>query len=116
LVSVVIPEPETFLPFANALVGASVSIGDNEGISKLCKDPKVIAAVIKELEKAGKAGALRGFEFVKRVHLTTDAFSVDNGMMTPTFKVRRPQVAAHFSEQIKLMYDDIHASTPVAKL
>ncbi|KAK3829289.1 MAG: hypothetical protein J3Q66DRAFT_324835 [Benniella sp.] len=116
LVSVVIPEPETFLPFANALVGASVSMGDNEGISKLCKDPKVIAAVIKELEKAGKAGALRGFEFVKRVHLTTDAFSVDNGMMTPTFKVRRPQVAAHFSEQIKLMYDDIHASTPVAKL
>ncbi|KAG0207909.1 hypothetical protein BGX28_000993 [Mortierella sp. GBA30] len=116
LVSVVIPEPETFLPFANALAGASVQAGDVEGLSKLCKDPKVRNAVLKELEKAGKAGALRGFEFVKRVYLTTDAFSVDNGMMTPTFKVRRPQVAEYFKEQIKAMYDEIHASTPVAKL
>ncbi|KAF9400318.1 hypothetical protein BGX21_004572 [Mortierella sp. AD011] len=116
LVTVVIPEPETFLPFANGIVGTNVTIDDVEGISKLCKDPKVIHGVAKELEKAGKAGALRGFEFPKRVYLTTDAFSVDNGMMTPTFKVRRPQVAEYFKEQIKVMYDDIHATTPSAKL
>ncbi|KAG0005648.1 hypothetical protein BGZ80_005418 [Entomortierella chlamydospora] len=116
LVTVVIPEPETFLPFANGIVGTNVAIDDVEGISKLCKDPKVIHGVAKELEKAGKAGALRGFEFPKRVYLTTEAFSVDNGMMTPTFKVRRPQVAEHFKEQIKVMYDDIHATTPSAKL
>ncbi|KAG0359710.1 Long chain acyl-CoA synthetase 7 peroxisomal, partial [Gamsiella multidivaricata] len=116
LVAVMVPEPETFLPFANTLVGASVTAGDLEGIDKLCRDPKVILAVNKELEKAGKAGALRGFEFVKRVYLTTDAFSVDNGMMTPTFKVRRPQVAEYFKEQIKTMYEHIHSTTPVAKL
>ncbi|KAF9896052.1 hypothetical protein BX616_008238, partial [Lobosporangium transversale] len=116
LVSVVIPEPETFVPFANSIAGTSVILGDLEGISKLCKDPKIRAAVTKELEKAGKAGALRGFEFVKRVHLSTDAFSVDNGMMTPTFKVRRPQVAEYFKEHIKAMYEDIHNSTPAAKL
>ncbi|KAF8955234.1 Long chain acyl-CoA synthetase 7 peroxisomal [Entomortierella lignicola] len=116
LVTVVIPEPETFLPFANGIAGTKVAIGDVEGISKLCKDPKVITGVCQELEKAGKAGALRGFEFPKRVYLTIDAFSVDNGMMTPTFKVRRPQVAEYFKEQIKAMYEDIHATTPVAKL
>ncbi|KAF9106199.1 hypothetical protein BGX29_010230 [Mortierella sp. GBA35] len=116
LVAVVIPEPETFVPFANAIAGASVAVTDVEGISKLCKDPKVVHAVVKELEKAGKAGAFRGFEFVKRVYLTTDAFSVDNGMMTPTFKVRRPQVAEYFTKQIKDMYEDIHSTTPVAKL
>ncbi|KAG0307043.1 hypothetical protein BGZ98_001190 [Dissophora globulifera] len=116
LVSVLIPEPETFLPFANAIVGSSVTAGDAEGISKLCKEPKVILAVTKELEKAGKAGSLRGFEMVKRVHLTTDAFTVDNGMITPTFKVRRPQVAEYFQEQIKAMYEDIRNTSPVAKL
>ncbi|KAF9145643.1 hypothetical protein BGX30_007767 [Mortierella sp. GBA39] len=116
LVAVVVPEPETFVPFANAIAGASVAVTDAEGISKLCKDPKVIIAVTKELEKAGKAGAFRGFEFVKRVFLTTDVFSVDNGMMTPTFKVRRPQVAEYFGKQIKDMYEDIHNTTPVAKL
>ncbi|KAF9112411.1 hypothetical protein BGX27_003416 [Mortierella sp. AM989] len=116
LVTIVVPEPETFLPFANALAGTSVAMGDAEGISKLCKDPKVIDGVLKEIEKASKAGGLRGFEFPKRVHLTTDAFSVENGMMTPTFKVRRPQVSEYFKEQIVTMYEEIHATTPVAKL
>lgn len=116
LVAVVIPEPEYFLPLANEVAGTNVTIGDLEGIAKLCKEPKVIHEVTKELEKAGKAGALRGFEFAKRIHLTTDAFSVDNGMMTPTFKVRRPQVAEYFKEQIRSMYEDIHATTVSAKL
>ncbi|KAF9390089.1 hypothetical protein CPB97_009986 [Podila verticillata] len=116
LVAVAVPEPETFLPFANAIVGTQVAMGDLEGLAKLCTEPKIKAAYLKELEKAGKAGALRGFEFPKRVHLTTDAFSVDNGMMTPTFKVRRPQVAEYFAEQIKAMYEDINSTTPVAKL
>lgn len=31
---------------------------------------------------------LRGFEFAKAVTLTAEPFSVDNGLMTPTFKVR----------------------------
>jgi len=116
LVCVAVPEPETFLPFANGLTGANVAMGDAEGIAKLCLDPKVKAGFLKELERAGKAGALRGFEFVKRLHLTTDAFSVDNAMMTPTFKVRRPQVAEYFRAHITSMYEDIHATTPVAKL
>lgn len=116
LVAVAVPEPETFLPFANAIVGTQVTMGDLEGLAKLCTEPKIKAAYLKELEKAGKAGALRGFEFPKRVHLTIDAFSVDNGMMTPTFKVRRPQVAEYFAEQIKAMYEDINSTTPVAKL
>ncbi|KFH69973.1 hypothetical protein MVEG_04776 [Podila verticillata NRRL 6337] len=116
LVTIVVPEPETFLPFANALTGSQVGLGDHPGLAKLCQNPQVNAAFLKELDKAGKAGGLRGFEFVKRVHLTTDAFSVENGMMTPTFKVRRPQVSAHFREQVQAMYADIHATTPAARL
>ncbi|KAF9431843.1 hypothetical protein BGZ76_011633 [Entomortierella beljakovae] len=116
LVAVVVPEPEYFLPFANGVAGTNVSMGDLEGISKLCKDPKIVLEVTRELEKAGKAGALRGFEFIKRVYLTTDIFSVDNGMMTPTFKVRRPQVAENFKSQIQAMYEDIHATTVAPKL
>ncbi|KAF9578145.1 Long chain acyl-CoA synthetase 7 peroxisomal [Lunasporangiospora selenospora] len=116
LVAVSVPEPETFLPFANAITGANVAVGDAEGLAKLCKDRKVEAAYLKELDKAGKAGLLRGFECVKRVHLTTDAFSVDNGMMTPTFKVRRPQVSEYFKEQVKAMYEDINATVQVSKL
>ncbi|KAG0344393.1 hypothetical protein BG004_004513 [Podila humilis] len=116
LVSVVFPDPETFLPFANAITGSQVVVGDHAGLLKLCQDRQVNEAFLQELDKAGRAGGLRGFEFVKRVHLTTNAFTVENGMMTPTFKVRRPQVAAYFKDQVKAMYADIHASAPSAKL
>ncbi|GJJ70329.1 long-chain acyl-CoA synthetase [Entomortierella parvispora] len=111
LVAIAIPEPETFVPFATAITGGSTS-----DVAVLCKDPKVIDAFLKELEKAGKAGSLRGFEFVKKVHLSMDMFSIDNGLLTPTLKVRRPQVKDHFADQIKVMYDDLRACTPAAKL
>lgn len=34
---------------------------------------------------------LRGFEMVKHVHLESDLFSVDNGMLTPTMKLKRAE-------------------------
>lgn len=120
LVAIAVPDPETFIPFAMAIVGSSNQGGStttaNKDIVSLCQDPKVKVAYLQELEKAGKAGGLRGFEFVKAVHLTTDMFSIENGLLTPTLKVKRPQVKEHFTEQIKAMYNDLRATTPVAKL
>ncbi|KAG0303281.1 hypothetical protein BGZ98_006818 [Dissophora globulifera] len=116
LVAISVPEPETFVPFACGITGLKVGVTDLEGIQKLCQEPAVRNAYLKELEKAGKAGGLRGFEFVKRVHLTTDAFTVENGMLTPTFKVRRPQVQAYYKEQVNAMYEDLKNAAPAARL
>ncbi|KAF9165083.1 hypothetical protein DFQ26_000631 [Actinomortierella ambigua] len=116
LVSIVVPEPETFAPFVSAIVGKTITMTDLAGLEAAGQDPRVRAAVLKELEKAGKAGALRGFEFVKRVYLTMDAFSVENNMMTPTFKVRRPQVKEAYTAQIQAMYEDINSAAIPAKL
>lgn len=117
LVAIMIPEPETFLPFLQAQLGLKApAITDVAAISALCQNPKVNALILKELGKAGRAAELRGFEMIKRVHLSTDAFTIENELLTPTLKVKRPQVQKHFAEQIKAMYADIHATTPVAKL
>ncbi|KAF9291154.1 hypothetical protein BGZ88_007048 [Linnemannia elongata] len=118
LVAIMIPEPETFLPFLQAQLGLKTlpAITDAAAIMTLCQDPKVNTLILKELGKAGRAAELRGFEMIKRVYLSTDAFTIENGLLTPTLKVKRPQVQKHFEEQIKEMYADIHATTPVAKL
>ncbi|KAI7821756.1 hypothetical protein BC939DRAFT_478206 [Gamsiella multidivaricata] len=116
LVAVSVPDPETFVPFANTITGAAIALNDQEGIARLCEHPQVKSAYLKELEKAGKAGGFRGFEFVKRLHLTTDAFSVDNELLTPTFKVRRPQVRDKFKDVIQAMYEEMRNEVPAAKL
>ena len=56
------------------------------------------------MQEEGRAAGLKGFEQVAAVHLTPDPFSVENGMMTPTFKVKRPQAQAAFQEAIEEMY------------
>ena len=38
------------------------------------------------------------------MHLVPDQFSVENGLMTPTFKLKRLQATASFQEAIAAMY------------
>ncbi len=43
---------------------------------------------------------------VRRVALTLDEWSVDNGMLTPTLKLRRNQVQQHYQEPIAALFDE----------
>ena len=44
---------------------------------------------------------------VAAIHLHPDPFSIENGMMTPTFKVKRPQAKTAFQKQLDAMYDKL---------
>jgi long-chain acyl-CoA synthetase len=46
-----------------------------------------------------------GYAKVRRVLLQTEPWSIENDMMTPTLKLKRAKVVAHFSEQIKQLYE-----------
>jgi len=41
---------------------------------------------------------------VKDIYLHPDPFSVQNGLLTPAFKMKRPQVRSYFAPQIEDMY------------
>ena len=43
-------------------------------------------------------------EKVRRLTLTTEAFTIDNGMMTPTLKIRRHIINAKYSETLEALY------------
>lgn len=45
---------------------------------------------------------------VKAIYLTSDAFSVENGLLTPTLKARRPQLRAHYASVINDLYKAIN--------
>lgn len=67
--------------------------------------------VCEELNKEGKKGNLRGFERVKAVHLDVEQWSVDNGLMTPSFKLKRNQLQKHYQKDIDCMYAEAKKSS-----
>lgn len=81
-----------------------------EDLRQLCNDPKARAAVLTDMNLAAKKAQLRGFECVKAVTLVVEPFTMENGLLTPTFKIKRPQAKAYFSKAIAEMYMEISKS------
>lgn len=86
-----------------------------EDLRQLCNNPRVRSAVLADMDAIGKEAQLRGFEFAKAVTLVPEPFTVDNGLLTPTFKIKRPQAKAHFAEAISNMYSELSISDVVTK-
>ncbi|XP_047046836.1 long chain acyl-CoA synthetase 6, peroxisomal-like [Lolium rigidum] len=98
LVAIVAVEPDVLKAWA-----ASQGI-QNEDLRQLCADPRAKAAVLADMDSIGKEAQLRGFEFAKAVSLVPEPFTVENGLLTPTFKVKRPQAKAYFAKELADMY------------
>jgi len=62
--------------------------------------------VLAELNRIGKACKLNSIEQVKAVYVTNDAFTVENGLLTPTLKAKRPQLRKQYADVIKKLYDE----------
>lgn len=73
-------------------------------LQELCKDAELAAEIQARLEAAGREDGLKGFEIVKRVLLYEEGFSVENDLMTPSFKLKRPQLKTKFKNAINEMY------------
>jgi long-chain acyl-CoA synthetase len=47
-----------------------------------------------------------GYARIRRVAATREEWTVENGLLTPTLKVKRPQVQAHYADAIEAMYHE----------
>jgi len=59
---------------------------------------------LENLQKLGKQNALNGYEVVRAIHLESDAFSVENDLLTPTLKSRRPNLRRKYTDVIAQLY------------
>lgn len=104
LVAVAVPDPEV----AEAW-GASKGLSKEDStVAKLATNAEFQKEVMADMVRVGKEAQLRGFEFVKKVHFHPDPFSVDEGLITPTFKLKRPQLKAYFQSKIDEMYASLN--------
>mmetsp|Transcript_18262 Transcript_18262/g.51152 ORF Transcript_18262/g.51152 Transcript_18262/m.51152 type:complete len:544 (-) Transcript_18262:303-1934(-) len=70
----------------------------------LCSNDQVKKMVVDGLNAVGRADKLKGFELVKAVHLDTESFDVERDLMTPTFKLKRPQLLKYYQKHVDEMY------------
>eukprot|EP01029_Cantina_marsupialis_P009595 TRINITY_DN222_c0_g1_i2.p1 TRINITY_DN222_c0_g1~~TRINITY_DN222_c0_g1_i2.p1 ORF type:complete len:694 (+),score=211.84 TRINITY_DN222_c0_g1_i2:74-2155(+) len=64
---------------------------------------ELVFAGLEVLEKEDK---LRGFEKAKNVRFDSELWSADNALLTPTFKLKRPQLNTKYKLMIKEMYEE----------
>ncbi|XVF31331.1 hypothetical protein REPUB_Repub16aG0136400 [Reevesia pubescens] len=83
-----------------------------EDLEQLCNDPRARKAVLSEMDNVGREAHLRGFEFAKAVTLVPEPFTLENGLLTPTFKIKRPQAKAYFAKAISNMCAELSISDP----
>lgn len=98
LVGVIVPDEEELVSWARGKKIAFKSFADLVG------NPLVRQAILEEMGAVGKEAGLKGFEVVKAVHLTAVPFSVENELLTPTFKLKRNVAAKFFDKEIAAMY------------
>jgi long-chain acyl-CoA synthetase len=100
LVSIIVPDMIQVKAFA-----------DQKGLSEAevlaSKEYKDI--IMKAMEGKAKEYALNSLERIKAIYLTPEAFSVENDIITPTFKIKRNIAKKVFAEQIVQMYAETNA-------
>jgi len=104
-------DPEGFAPWASKITGKKVEISDLEACRVAARDPKVLKQASAELEALAKKNKLNRYEYVKGAMLLVDPFTEDNGLLTPTMKLKRSQAAKYYRTQIDGLYSQIDAQS-----
>ncbi|EXJ93945.1 long-chain acyl-CoA synthetase [Capronia coronata CBS 617.96] len=104
LVAILGVQPDTFAGFASRILARDISPTDLDAIREACDHPKVKAAVLRDLDAVGRRKKFAGYERVRNVALAVDPFTVENELLTPTLKLKRPVAAKKFRDVLDRLY------------
>lgn len=101
LVAIVVPDEEVVMKWSKDLANPSIS-----GISfqALCKSKTLQDKIMNEITEISNKNQLYGFEIPKAIYLDSQLFSVENNLLTPTFKLKRQQLQDYYASAIDSMY------------
>ncbi|KAL2753773.1 hypothetical protein ACRALDRAFT_1051747 [Sodiomyces alcalophilus JCM 7366] len=105
-------DPENFAPFASSVLKQDVDKTDVTALKAAARDPKVKKAFLERLDKIGRSHKFNSYERVRNAYLDVEPLTVDNDLLTPTLKLKRPQIAKAFREHIDEMYAQVNAEAP----
>ncbi len=84
---------------------------DNKARQLFLADPRVKEFIASQIEEAGYH--LARYESVREFALLSDEFLPENGLLTPTLKLRRKQIEARYAHLIDEIYEGNSLTRPV---
>ena len=117
LVAIAAPNPEAIFSLAPSFGFEAIKKGDadwKEKLVKICLDPRIVETILNELNEYGKRMGLQGYEMIKALYLDgnvaemNQVFTVENGLMTPTFKLKRKDCYEQYRDVIDNLYVELH--------
>ena len=72
------------------------------GAESLASNPRAVSFILSQIDKMQQG--LADYEKIKKITLLPNHFSISNGEVTNTMKVRRPIVAKRYRKEIEAMY------------
>eukprot|EP00803_Ostreobium_quekettii_P005717 evm.model.scf_27.6 EVM.evm.TU.scf_27.6 scf_27:41716-47095(+) len=97
LVAVVVPVKDALMVWAS-------QNGISGSFEEVCEEAKALEHVLDVMNVTAKEAKLRGFEKIRALHLEPEQFSVVNDTLTPSFKLRRPQLLKKYGKVIGNLY------------
>ncbi|RCN43253.1 CoA ligase 4 domain protein [Ancylostoma caninum] len=97
LVALVVPERKYLKKLAEEL-----GVG-SEDVEELCKDRKVVEAVLKEIQ-SHVSGKLQRVEIPKQILLCPEPWTPASGLVTEALKLKRKAIEKAFKEDIERLY------------
>jgi long-chain acyl-CoA synthetase len=73
-------------------------------LAEPARDGRVQQLIVSEIRRG--SAHFRGYEVPRRVLLTTDEFTTDNDMLTPTLKLKRRNVEHNYGAALEALYED----------
>lgn len=104
LLAVVIPDPVNLARIASPIFGKEISPTDIIALDEAAKDERVLKRILDILTEESAKNSLKGYEYVRRIHVSNELFSVDNDTLTPTFKIKRKVAAAKYQKELDALY------------
>lgn len=102
LMVLAVVNPEMWKEFAR-------QVGVRDDMPESLSDIRIEQQVLQRI--ADQITEFPGYANVRRVMLMLEPWTIENGLLTPTLKVKRAQVAGHFSHEIDALYQSGLSST-----
>jgi long-subunit acyl-CoA synthetase (AMP-forming) len=94
------------VPDRKALEEWATNNNQTGDLELLCENLKARKYVLDELNSTGQKNKLRGFEMLRAVHLEPNPFDIERDLVTPTFKLKRPQLLKYYKDCIDELYEE----------